>query len=303
MNYNIYNKNKGIYVVLGNFDGLHIGHMSLINEAVKLSIENNCYCMLYSFKNHPLKLINKDIAPKLLMTNTNKVKTLQKKSVDIIKLVNFDETLMKTSPEDFILNLISEYNIEGIIVGFNYRFGYKNMGTIDLLEKMSTKYNFMLKVMPPCKVNNQIVSSTKIRNLISSGNLEEANIMLNRKYSLEGIVVHGRQIGRQMDFPTANLKYDKDFVIPAIGVYYTNVEYNEKLYRAITSVGNNPTVSGNYLTIETYILDFSGNLYDKHITLFFIKKIRDEKKFDSLDALKAQLNKAKNFAKTQPFNI
>lgn len=303
MNYNIYNKDKGAYVVLGNFDGLHRGHMSLVKEAVKLSRENNCYSMLYSFKNHPLKLINKDIAPKLLMNNDNKAKSLKENSVDIIKLVNFDETLMKTSPEDFILDLVKEYNIKGIIVGFNYRFGYKNMGTIELLQKLSNKYNFKLKVMPPCKVDNEIVSSTKIRNLLASGNLEEANKMLDRKYSLEGIVVKGRQIGRQIDFPTANLKYNTDFVIPAVGVYYTNVEYNGRIYRGITSVGNNPTVCGNKLTIETYILDFSGDIYNKHITLYFISKIRDEKKFDSLEALKEQLKKDKNFAKTQLISI
>lgn len=303
MNYNIYNKDKGTYVVLGNFDGLHIGHMSLVKEAVRLAKKNNCYSMLYSFKNHPLKLINKEIAPKLLMTNENKIKVLKEKSVDIIKLVDFDETLMKTSPEDFILNLIKEYNVKGIIVGFNYRFGYKNMGTIELLKELSLKHNFLLEVMPAYTVDDSIVSSTIIRNLLSKGDLEEANKMLNRKYSLEGTVVQGRQIGRQIEFPTANLQYDTNFVIPAVGVYYTNVEYNGNIYRGITSVGNNPTVCGNKLTIETYILDFTEDIYNKVITVYFISKIRDEKKFNSLEELKAQLKKDKKYAKTQLISI
>lgn len=293
----------GTYLALGSFDGLHIGHITLIREIVKLAKDNNGKSMVYSFKNHPLSFIAKEKAPKLLMNNETKIKILKEENVDVIELVDFDENLMKNTPRDFIKNIVSRYNIKGIVVGFNYRFGFKNEGDTELLRKLSKEFNFNLKVMPPCLFSHEIVSSTNIRTLISDGKIFEANQLLPEPYSLYGIVIKGRQIGRTIGFPTANLQYDESYIKPAVGIYYTNVEYNKKIYKGITNVGYNPTVNGNNLSIETYILNFNEDIYGKHIKVFFLEKIRDEHRFNSVEELKAQLVKDKNYAEIRKIII
>lgn len=296
MEENNVNYQSGTYLALGSFDGLHIGHLTLINEIVKLARENKGKSMVYSFKNHPLSLISKDKVPKLLMNNETKIEILKKLDVDFVELVDFNEKLMKNSPREFIENLVVLYNVKAIVVGFNYKFGFKNQGDTELLEQLSNELNFELKVMPPCVYDNEIVSSTNIRSLISNGNLLEANKLLPEPYSLQGNVVKGRQIGRTMRFPTANLSYDEKYLKPSEGVYYTNVELDKKLYKGITSIGYNPTVNGNNLTIETYILNFNDDIYGKEIKVFFLEKIRDNQKFNSIEELKDQLNKDKQYA-------
>ncbi|AAK79771.1 riboflavin kinase/FMN adenylyltransferase [Clostridium acetobutylicum] len=287
------------YVTIGSFDGIHMGHLSLIKKAISLSKKNNTMSMLSTFKEHPLNVINKSIVPKILMDNETKIEILKSIGLDILNFFDFNEEIMKMMPEDFILNMINHYNIDGIITGFNHRFGYKNSGDIHLLKTLSEKYGFELYVLPPVSFKNDMVSSTRIRNCISDGNIEEANQMLLRPFSIKAKVIHGREIGRQIGFPTANLSYDNKFILPKIGVYYTTVEYNKITYKGITNVGTNPTVNGDKLTIETYILDFNQNIYDEEIRVNFVKKIRDQIKFESIEQLKVQLEKDKKFAYKQ----
>lgn len=293
------------YVALGSFDGLHKGHMSLINKVIELAKKNGKKSMVYTFKNHPLTVINKEIAPKLLMDNETKSEILDALGIDIVNFVPFDNEFMRIQPEDFIHKLISHYNVKGIVVGFNWRFGYKNMGDTELLKKLSKDLGFELYVMESVKYDEEIVSSSNIRNLIVSGNVKDANKLLLRPYLLRGLIVKGKQLGRTIGFPTANLEFDENFVIPGVGVYYTVVELNSKIYRGITSVGYNPTVqtSDNGLTIETYILDFDADIYGKNIKLYFIEKFRDEIKFNSLDELTAQLQADAAYAKKQILEI
>lgn len=291
------------YVALGSFDGLHIGHMSLIKKAIEKAKLNNAKSMVYTFKNHPLTVVNKALAPKLLLDNNAKIKLLEKSHVDVTCMVEFNEDFMKILPEDFIMKLCTTYNVKGIVVGFNYRFGYKNSGDINLLKELSVKYNFELIIMEALSYENEVVSSTKIRNLISNGEVKEANEMLIEPYMLSGKVIVGKGLGKKIGFPTANLEINKNFVIPGVGVYYTNVLYNFKTYRGITSVGYNPTVQGTDLTVETYILDFNEDIYGKEIELYFIEKTREEIKFSSLDALIEQLKIDKEEALTKEISI
>lgn len=300
----IYNNSQDIrntsnYIALGSFDGLHVGHCSLIQEVVKTSKEKNCSSMVFTFKNHPRTFINKDGGPKLLMDNESKEKLLDSLGVDIVCFKEFDKEFMKIKPEEFVKTLVEKYNAKGIVVGFNYRFGYKNSGDTNLLNKLKDKYGYDLHVMEPCTYENEVISSTRIREALEAKNVFDALKMLGRPYSLKGEVTSGRKIGRTIGFPTANLKYNKNFILPGIGVYYTNVIVNNNIYKGITSVGNNPTVEGKSLTVETYILDFNENIYGHIIEVNFIKKIRDEKKFDSLKELKEQLNKDKDFARNE----
>lgn len=292
-------KIKKSYIALGSFDGLHLGHVSLIDKIVTLAKENKGTSIVYTFKNHPRAVINPLSPPKLLMDNDDKISILKRKGVDLIYFEEFNKDYMKISPEDFIKRLCDKFNVKGIVVGFNYKFGFKNLGNTKILKELQEKYGYELYIMNPCEFNNEIVSSTRIREDLLLGKVEEAQVMLNRPYKLKGKVVLGRRIGSTIGFPTANIDVRENSVLPKIGVYYTNVKWNNKVYRGITSVGNNPTVNGERLTIETNILDFSKDIYDENIEVFFIKKIRDEKKFNSVEELANQLEKDKEYAKTQ----
>lgn len=289
------------YIALGSFDGLHLGHLSLIYKVIEETKKNGGRSMVYTFKNHPRTLINKANAPKLLMDNDEKIKVLEENGIDIVCFQEFNDEFMKITPEEFVKLLIEKFNAKGLVVGFNYKFGYKNSGNIELLKRLQEKYKYELYVMEPCTYKDEVISSTRIRNAIEDGNVEEAHKMLGQPYALKGKVVHGREIGRTIGFPTANLYYDKKFILPSEGVYYTNIEVNNKLYKGITSVGYNPTVNGKDLTIETNILNFNEDIYDYNIEVKFIKKIRDNIKFGTIDELKNQLEKDKCFAENENY--
>lgn len=294
---------KENFIALGSFDGLHKGHLSLINKVRELANENRGKSIVFTFKNHPRKFINKESKLNLLMINNEKIEILQNAGIDILAFKTFDKEVMTMNPEIFIEKICSDYNIKGIVVGFNFKFGYKNSGDIELLQRLKEKYNFQLYVMEPYIYEEEVVSSTRIRECILNGEVDKAFNMLSRPYSLEGEVIHGRKIGRTIGFPTANLKIEKEKVLPKIGVYYTNVKVNNKIYKGITSVGNNPTVNGKELTIETYIIDFNENIYEQSIRVYFIEKIRDEIKFNGLEQLVTQLNKDKSYAENSSIMI
>jgi len=294
-------QNSNNYIALGSFDGLHIGHLSLIYKVVEVAKKNNGKSMVFTFKNHPRTFINKEEAPKLLMDNNRKVEILKIHKVDIVCFQEFDLKFMKMTPKEFVEFLVLEYNIKGFVVGFNYKFGYKNLGDVELLKKLQNEYGYELYVMEPCTYKTQVISSTRIRKALEDGEVLDASKMLDLPYTLSGEVIHGKQLGRTIGFPTANLKYNQNFILPKIGVYYTNIKVNNNIYKGITSVGNNPTVEGKTLTIETYILEFNKDIYGENIDISFIKKIRDEKKFNGLEELKAQLQKDKSFAKDENY--
>lgn len=287
------------YAALGSFDGLHLGHISLINKAVEEAKKHQCRSMVITFKNHPLSVIDNSLYPKLLMDNSSKEAILEKLDVDLLNFIKFDKSFMRISPEDFIINMIEHYNIKGIIVGFNYRFGYKNLGDIELLKKLCLEYKIDLHIIPPVLYEGEIISSTRIRTLLQEGKVEDANRMLIRSYSISGCVGSGRQLGRTIGFPTANVCYDDKYVLPKGGVYFTIVEHDSKRYKGITNVGVNPTVSGSELTVETYILNFDSDIYGENIKVFFVSRMRDEERFASLEALKNQLISDKIHAESQ----
>jgi len=284
------------YIALGSFDGLHLGHMHLINRTVELSKENNAKSMICTFKNHPLSVINKEICPKLIMDNDTKMNLLQNTGIDIVNLVNFDKEFMKITPEGFIKNMVNFYNAKGIIVGFNYRFGYKNLGDVEMLQKYSSILGYKLYVCEAISVNNEVVSSSSIRHLIAEGNIIKANELLGRAHSITGEVIKGKQLGRTIGFPTVNLNYSKHYILPKGGVYYTLAEYENNIYKAITNIGYNPTVEGGKLSVETYILNFDKQIYGEKVKIYFVNRIRDEVKFDTIEELRKQLIKDKEYA-------
>lgn len=294
-NNNSYKKNEnGTFIALGSFDGIHLGHLSLIEKIVELAKDNNAESVVYTFLEHPRKFLCGEDSVKLLTNYETKCNIMNSYDVDCIFFEDFNEEYMKKSPEQFVEYLSNKFNVKGIVVGFNYKFGHKNKGDIRILERLQEVYNYKLYVMKPFKFQDKAISSTRIRDEINKGKIENANCMLGRIYMLEGEVVHGRQIGRKIGFPTANMKYDTNMIIPKDGVYYTNVCVNNKVYRGITSIGFNPTVNGKKMTIETNILDFNKDIYGQNIKVYFVKKIRDNKKFDSIEQLKEELTRNKN---------
>ncbi|MCI9304325.1 bifunctional riboflavin kinase/FAD synthetase [Clostridium sp.] len=289
-------ESKNNYIALGSFDGLHLGHLSLIEKAKDLAVKNNGKSIIFTFKNHPRKFLNTTNKIQLIMTNEEKIDILQNEEVDIIAFKDFDEKIMKMMPDEFIRWLCKSYNVKGIIVGFNFKFGYKNLGDVETLEKFQKEYKYKLYVMKPYTMQDEIISSTSIRKELLDGNVKKAFNMLSRPYMLSGKVIDGKKLGRTIGFPTANLEINKEKVIPKKGVYYTNVKIDEKTFKGITSVGNNPTVNGQELTLETYILNFNEDIYGKEIKVYFIDRIRDEIKFNNINELVAQLKKDKKFA-------
>lgn len=289
-------ESKNNYIALGSFDGLHLGHLSLVRKVKSLAEENNGKSIVFTFKNHPRTFININNKIELIMTNEEKINVLQKEDIDILAFKDFDEKIMKMMSDEFIKWLCKTYNVKGIVVGFNFKFGYKNLGDVELLKKFEEEYRYKLYVMEPFKSEGKTISSTTIRKELVDGNVRKAFNMLSRPYMLSGKVIDGKKLGRTIGFPTANLEINKQKVIPKKGVYYTNVKINEKIFKGITSVGNNPTVNGQELTVETYILDFSNNIYGKEINIYFIDRIRDEIKFNDIHELIEQLKKDKKFA-------
>lgn len=291
--------NFNTYVALGSFDGLHVGHLKLINKTIEMSKKNKAKSMILTFRNHPLSIINKELMPNLIMSNDYKIKLFEEIGIDIVNLVEFNKEIMHITPEDYIKNIITVNNVKGLIVGFNHRFGYKNLGDIELLKKLSAEYKFELYVIDAVKVDGEVVSSTKIREYISEGEIVKADRMLTRPYKLSGTVIHGKQNGRKMGFPTANIDYNKNFVLPKAGVYYTKVKYENKFYKGITNIGYNPTFNNNKLSIETHILNLNNNLYGKNISLYFLERIRDDHKFNSIHELEIQIQKDERYAETK----
>lgn len=297
------NEEKNNYIALGSFDGLHLGHLSLIEKVKGLAKDNNGKAIVFTFKNHPRIFLNPNCHIQLIMSNDEKIKVLEEKGIDILAFKDFDDEIMKMMPEEFVKWLCDYYKVKGIVVGFNFKFGYKNLGNVELLEKLQEKYNYKLYVMEPCMINDEVISSTLIRNELLQGNVNKVFNMLSRPFMLCGKVVDGKKLGRTIGFPTANLEVKGKKVIPKKGVYYTNVEVNGKIFKGITSIGNNPTVNGIDLTIETYILDFNNDIYDKEINVYFIDRIRDEVKFNNIEELITQLKKDKKYAEERNIAI
>jgi riboflavin kinase/FMN adenylyltransferase len=282
-------------VTIGNFDGIHKGHIKLIKEAVKEAKIKNYKSVVFTFKNHPMRYFRSD-SIKHIITNEEKVKIFEDLGVDIVFMIPFDEYMTKISATDFVKTILHEkLKCKMVIVGHDFTFARNKEGNASLLESLGKNYNMKVKVIEPIKIKGRRVSSSYIRNLINDGNVSEIKNFLGRNYFLEGEVIHARKIGRTIGFPTANLKAEDKLIIPKNGIYAVKVYVKNKVYYGATNIGYNPTVNGKVLSIETNIIDFDEEIYGEIIRVEFLDRIRDEKKFNSLDELKSQLRKDVNF--------
>jgi riboflavin kinase/FMN adenylyltransferase len=276
---------------LGNFDGLHKGHMTLIETLVKKAQGESIKSMVYTFRQHPENVLMKDCHTPLLTSMRKKIQLLSKTCVDFIFFDRFNLEYSRMMPEDFVRDiLVEKLEARIVVAGFNYRFGYKGSGGLELLERLGTKYGYKLVVIPPVKVDNMIVSSTLIRELLIKGDICRVNECLGRPYSLGGIVKPGDRRGVALGFPTANLHPERHLAMPAPGVYLTKTEVDGIAHDSITNIGSNPTFrNSDNTSIETHILDYCNNIYGKKIEVYFLRKLRDEIKFSSADKLKERV--------------
>lgn len=284
-------KHKKLVVGLGNFDGVHIGHQKLISEVVCLAREIGGTPAVFTFHPHPMAVLYPESCPPLLLPQEEKQKFISKLNVDVLLLLPFDLEFAKISPEDFIKKILyEELAVKGVVVGYNYTFGQYGRGTPDLLEKQTDKYDYRLLVVPPVMVNNRIVSSTLIRELLMNGQVAEVVRFLGYHPFAIGQVVEGAKRGGSLGYPTANLNIEQSMLIPENGVYSVKVYVDgEEAYLGVANIGIKPTFQVNTRNIEVHLLDFCRNLYGKTIKVEFIKRLREEKRFISPTDLVKQI--------------
>lgn len=289
---NNYEDKDNIAVVLGNFDGIHKGHQYLIGDTIKKANEKNLKPSILLFKNHTKSIINHDTDSICILTsNRQKLEILKEMGIKIVYTMNFDENIMKLTSEEFVKNiLVKKLNAKLVTVGFDYRFGHKASGDSKYLKQLGEKEGFETNIIMPIYVRDEIVSSTKIRNLIKLGNIKKANELLGRYYTIIGKVITGNRRGKKMGYPTANMDLSHNYVIPKTGVYQTITLLENKKFISLTNIGYNPTFNGEKLKIENHILDFNGNLYDKFIQIQFIDFIREDIKFNTVKELIKQID-------------
>ena len=285
------NKN-GIALALGTFDGFHIGHKKVIENAVA----SNKNPKVLLFNEHPQKVLKKK-SPGELITETDKIKLLGEWGVEPI-VINFSDIMTLAYEEFFYEIIVKKIGASVLSCGFNYHFGAKALGNTENLKTLCEKENIELLVSAPVEYKGEPVSSTRIRNAIRKGDIEDANNMLGREFSYDFLVVHGDARGRTIESPTINQFFSEDFIVPEYGVYASYSVIDGKKYSSVTNVGVRPTIEGfSKERSETNIIGFDGDLYDKNISVHLLKKIREEMKFSNLDELRNQIAKDREVSK------
>jgi len=299
-NFEITKNFKNSLILIGNFDGLHSGHQKLFNEAQKYKNKFKIKIGVITFDPIPKMFFNKEIKNYRISNFNQKVSYLNKFGVDFLINKNFNKKFSKIRSVDFIKKIIfKKLNAKYIFVSNNFRFGYRREGDVNLLKNHQSTFGYKLIKPAPLKKNKKIISSTFIRKLLEGGNLNKANKCLNRNWTIEGVVEKGRMMGKKIGFPTCNINIG-NYVIAKPGVYAvrTLINKNKKTYKGIANLGYRPTFKQKKILLEVNLFNFSGNLYNKKLSVEFIRFIRGEKKFNGIAQLRNQIkrdiSKAKN---------
>ena len=290
-NFNIKSHHKGSIILIGNFDGLHLGHRKLFNLAKKYKKKYSLKIGVMTFEPMPKMYFKKDIKNFRISSQKQKMRLLNKFNVDFVITKKFNRAFSKTKSIYFIEKiLVKKLNAKFIFVSNNFRFGNKREGDVYQLIKYENKFHYKIVNPKPLLIKKKVISSSLIRNYLQKGKLINANNLLNRKWSIEGKVQKGKQLGKKIGFPTANIDI-KDYVLACPGVYAVRVKMknNSKIYKGIANLGYRPTFNEKKLLLEVHLFNFSGNLYDKDLLVEFLKFIRKEKKFKNMDQLKKQI--------------
>ncbi|WP_305042012.1 bifunctional riboflavin kinase/FAD synthetase [Geoalkalibacter sp.] len=276
-------------VTLGNFDGVHLGHREIFRRVVHRAREAGGTAVVFSFWPHPLRVLAPHQELRLINTYEEKVRLIAASCIDVFLCPAFTRDLAALTPEEFVRRILVErVGVRRIVVGYDYRFGRGRSGDADLLRKMGQEYGFEVEVMAPIAQGQAVYSSTRIRELVSKGEVREVVALLGRHFTLEGRVVHGDHRGTSLGFPTANLATDKE-LLPAAGVYAVKALHGGHTHDAVANIGRKPTFGGDALSIEVHLLDFTGNLYGESLRLYFFDRLRAEQRFKSIEDLRAAI--------------
>lgn len=283
------NIGRQICATIGIFDGVHLGHISIIDQVKKEAGKSGLSSCVITFNPHPQQVLTGTKLP-FITPFEKRVRLFEKEGLDLTVCFSFNEAFSKITAESFINDtLVNILNIKKMFVGPDFVFGKNRSGNSDLLKKMGNELGFETTIVKPITNRSDIISSTTIRKLIQEGKIKEANAYLGRNFCLEGVIIEGEKRGRILGFPTANLKTDWD-LLPKPGVYITLCKLANRVHKSITNIGFRPTFGKNSLLIESHIFDFNNEVYDKKLGIEFLNRLRDEKKFDGIDELKKAIS-------------
>lgn len=286
-------------VTIGTFDGVHLGHKAILKRLVETAKKENLDSVVLTFFPHPRMVLQQNAAIKLINTIDERTELLEKTGLDNLVIHPFTHAFSRLTALQYVRDiLVNRLKAKKIIIGYDHRFGRNRNANIDDLKEFGKTYDFEVIEISAKELDDVAISSTKIRKALDAGDIETANNYLGYNFMISGEVVRGKAIGRTINYPTANLKLTGKYkLVPKNGVYIVQLNIKNKNYFGITSIGTNPTVGGIAKTIETHILDFNEDLYGTQITIEFIKFIRDEAYFDSIEKLRLEIVKDENFAK------
>lgn len=276
-------------LALGFFDGVHLGHRALLESCVELARSLKATPAALTFDVHPLRLLQGE-GPGLLCTLRERERLLRQGGMEQVYILPFDEKTMRMDWQDYFQMLVREYGAAGIVCGDDHRFGYKGQGTAALLEQACLQAGIACRIVPQQALGEVRISSSHIRQLLAQGQMEEMARFLGRPYSLEGVVVHGKQLGRTLGTPTANLTLPRELAQPRLGVYAARVWVDGTAFASVTNIGTRPTVSGQGITVESWLPDFQGDLYGQVLRVELRHFLRPEEKFPSLEALQKAIH-------------
>lgn len=277
-------------VAFGMFDGVHEGHARLMRTANELAALHDLTSVVYTFSSHPMATFAPDRVPPQLETRSEKVRTIAQLGVDVAVLRPFDRAYAALSPEEFVRSFAEALHPRHVVIGFNYSFGCKGAGKAEDMIRLGKAFGFETHVVPEVQIDGLPVSSTRIRAAVGEGDMEEAEKLLGRPYALCGVVEHGKQLGRRLDFPTANLRWDRSKALPPKGVYAALAFVRGAWYMAAVNIGEHPTAPGGRMTVEANLIGYEGGeFYGCHMRLLLCRRLRAEKKFDSLEALREEV--------------
>lgn len=277
-------------VTIGNFDGVHKGHQVLIEKTATYAKARGIKSAVFTFLNHPINYFVPEKV-KNIFDEKEKERLIEGFGIDYLIDIPFDKAMTQISAEQFIVKILKDkIHAKKIVVGHDFTFARNKEGNVKVLKELGHEYGIEVEIVQPIKINGIRVSSTFIRELISEGRVDEIPQYLGTPYVIEGEIIHGKANGRKMGYPTANISLKDQIIKPKNGIYASRVIIDGKKYFGATNVGMNPTVNGKYLSIETNILNFDEDIYGKRVRIEFLEKIRDEKKFESLDELRKQLD-------------
>ena len=280
----------GTCLTIGNFDGVHRGHAKLIERVREQAANRDLLGAVVTFDPHPRRVLLGKKDPPFITLTEQKLELIEALGVEITALLAFNKNMAALEPEDFVRDyLVEGLAMKELIIGYDYAFGRGRKGNFELLARLGKKYGYAVERLDPVIVNDAVVSSTRIRDLVQAGRVWDARPLMNRFYQVRGAVVRGRDRGgRLLGFPTANLNLS-DELVPLPGVYAVWTEVNGEIHPGVANIGVNPTFGNDAQSVEVHILDFSGDIYDNHLRVHFVQRLRAEKKFSGIDELAARI--------------